>query len=125
MANGKDATRTSIGVSEGAGDVTLRKHAEETLLKAGALQRVIFNSANFSSIVTDARGVIQIFNVGAEHMLGYAAAEVMNKVTSADISDPQDRPRQGIEPRICNHDHDVYMPRYSSKITGNIVRQQT
>jgi PAS domain-containing protein len=45
------------------------------LLRTGALQRAIFNSANFSSIATDARGVIQIFNVGAERMLGYAAAE--------------------------------------------------
>ncbi len=65
------------------------QHAE-ALLKAGALQRAIFNSANFSSIATDAKGVIQIFNVGAERMLGYAAADVMNKITPADISDPQE-----------------------------------
>src|SRR5512132_1222005 len=90
MANGKDVTRTRIGVSEGAGDVTSRKQAEEVLLKAGALQKAIFNSANFSSIATDAKGVIQIFNVGAERMLGYAAADVMNKITPADISDPQE-----------------------------------
>jgi len=56
----------------------------------GALQSAIFNSANFSSIATDAKGVIQIFNVGAERMLGYTAAEVMNKITPADISDPQE-----------------------------------
>lgn len=71
-------------------DNTARKHAEEALLKAGALQSAIFNSANFSSIATDAKGVIQIFNVGAERMLGYTAAEVMNKITPADISDPQE-----------------------------------
>jgi len=69
-------------------DNTARKQAEEALLKAGALQSAIFNSANFSSIATDALGVIQIFNVGAERMLGYTAAEVMNKITPADISDP-------------------------------------
>src|SRR5260221_1159553 len=63
---------------------------QETLLKTGALQRAIFNCANFSSIATDANGVIQIFNVGAERMLGYAAADVMNKITPADISDPQE-----------------------------------
>ncbi|HEV2984742.1 MAG TPA: GAF domain-containing protein, partial [Vicinamibacterales bacterium] len=57
---------------------------------AGPLQSAIFNSANFSSIATDANGVIQIFNVGAERMLGYTAAEVMNKITPADISDPQE-----------------------------------
>src|SRR6187399_1177362 len=71
-------------------DVTARRRAEEELLKAGALQSAIFNSANFSSIATDAKGVIQIFNVGAERMLGYTAADVMNKITPADISDPQE-----------------------------------
>ena len=71
-------------------EITERKQAEEALLKAGALQSAIFNSANFSSIATDAKGVIQIFNVGAERMLGYTAAEVMNKITPADISDPQE-----------------------------------
>ena len=59
-------------------------------LTTGALQSAIFNSANFSSIATDAKGVIQIFNVGAERMLGYTAAEVMNTITPADISDPQE-----------------------------------
>ena len=71
-------------------DITARKQAEEALVKAGALQSAIFNSANFSSIATDAHGVIQIFNVGAERMLGYAAADVMNKISPADISDPQE-----------------------------------
>ena len=67
-----------------------RRQAEEALLKAGALQKAIFNSANFSSIATDAKGVIQIFNVGAERMLGYTAAEVVDKITPAEISDPQE-----------------------------------
>ena len=71
-------------------DITARKQAEEALQKAGALQSAIFNSANFSSIATDARGVIQIFNVGAERMLGYSATEVTNKITPAAISDPQE-----------------------------------
>src|SRR4051812_30686465 len=62
----------------------------ESLLKAGALQSAIINSANFSSIATDARGVIQIFNVGAERMLGHAAADVVNRITPADISDPRE-----------------------------------
>ena len=60
----------------------------EALLKT-ALQSAIFNSANFSSIATDAKGVIQIFNVGAEKMLGYTAAEVTGKLTPADLSDPE------------------------------------
>jgi signal transduction histidine kinase len=64
--------------------------AEDLLLKAGALQRAILNSANYSSIATDARGVIQIFNVGAERMLGYTAEEVVNKITPADLSDKRE-----------------------------------
>ena len=75
-----------------AGTVTViaEVRRQEALLKAGALQNAIFNSANFSSIATDEKGVIQIFNVGAERMLGYAAADVVNKITPADISDPQE-----------------------------------
>jgi PAS domain S-box-containing protein len=86
----RDAQNAVIGYLLIGTDNTARKHAEEALLKAGALQSAIFNSANFSSIATDAKGVIQIFNVGAERMLGYAAADVMNKITPADISDPQE-----------------------------------
>jgi PAS domain-containing protein len=88
MAKCREARRTQSGVSEGAGNVTAREPAEEALLKAGALQKAIFNSANLSSIATDAKGVIQIFNVGAVRMLGYSAVEVMNTITPADISDP-------------------------------------
>jgi len=59
-------------------------------IERGALQDAIFNSAYFSSIATDDRGVIQIFNVGAERMLGYVAVDVVNRITPADISDPQE-----------------------------------
>ncbi|HVS61236.1 MAG TPA: PAS domain S-box protein, partial [Gemmatimonadaceae bacterium] len=86
----RDAQNAIIGYLLIGTDNTARKQAEEALLKAGALQSAIFSSANFSSIATDAKGVIQIFNVGAERMLGYTAAEVMNKITPADISDPQE-----------------------------------
>ncbi len=71
-------------------DISARKHAEEALREAGALQTAIFSSANFSCVATDANGVIQIFNVGAERMLGYTAAEMVNHITPADISDPKD-----------------------------------
>ena len=86
----RDAHDSIIGYLLIGTDNTARKQAEEALLKEGALQRAIFNSANFSSIATDAKGVIQIFNVGAERMLGYAAIDVLNKITPADISDPQE-----------------------------------
>ncbi|MDP3570566.1 MAG: PAS domain S-box protein [Archangium sp.] len=62
----------------------------KTVLDTRALQQAIFNSKNFSSIATDARGVIQIFNVGAEQMLGYLASDVVDMITPADISDPRE-----------------------------------
>nr|WP_295784000.1 PAS domain S-box protein [Rhodoferax sp.] len=70
-------------------DISARKQAEEALREAGALQSAIFNSANFSCIATDTQGLIQIFSVGAERMLGYEAVEVVNLVTPADIADPK------------------------------------
>lgn len=71
-------------------DVVTEVRRAAALLKTGALQNAILNSANFSSIATDEKGVIQLFNVGAERMLGYTALEVVDKITPADISDPQE-----------------------------------
>ena len=84
-------------------DNTARKQAEEALLKAGALQNAIFNSANFSSIATDEKGVIQLFNVGAERMLGYTAIEVVDKITPGRHfrSAGSDRARQSLEPELA------------------------
>ena len=62
----------------------------QALLKTGALQNAILTSANFSIIATDEKGIIQLFNVGAERMLGYQAAEVVNKIKPGDIHDPQE-----------------------------------
>jgi signal transduction histidine kinase/ActR/RegA family two-component response regulator len=61
---------------------------QEALLKTGALQNAILTSANFSIIATDEKGIIQLFNIGAERMLGYMAAEVVNKINPSDIHDP-------------------------------------
>ncbi|HUE22197.1 MAG TPA: PAS domain S-box protein, partial [Bryobacteraceae bacterium] len=87
IETGKIMSNAPVMDAPGA-DVITEVRREEALLKTGALQNAIFNSANFSSIATDEKGVIQIFNVGAERMLGYAAADVVNRITPADISDP-------------------------------------
>ena len=71
-------------------DNSARKKAEDALVKAGALQDAIFSSAYFSCIATDDKGVIQLFNVGAEKMMGYAAADVVNRITPADLHDPRE-----------------------------------
>ena len=79
-----------IAATAGAALAITEHQRQKALLKTGALQTAILNSANFSSIATDERGVIQIFNVGAERMLGYAAKEVVNRITPADISEPEE-----------------------------------
>ena len=102
----RDAQDAIIGYLLIGTDNTARKQAEEALLQAGALQRAIFNSANFSSIATDAKGVIQIFNVGAERMLGYTADEVVNTITAgrSSRSPGTDRARRRVEHRIRHAD---------------------
>lgn len=85
---------TGIGLTlaEEAGktDGTSEARRQSVLLKAGALQNAILNSANFSIIATDEKGIIQLFNVGAERKLGYLAAEVVNRISPSDIHDPQE-----------------------------------
>jgi signal transduction histidine kinase/CheY-like chemotaxis protein len=86
---GKTAAATAtvaLRVPEGV----IETQRQEALLKTGALQNAILNSANFSIIATDEKGIIQLFNVGAERMLGYAAAEVVNKIKPSDMHDPQE-----------------------------------
>ena len=68
-------------------DAITESRRQLALLKTGALQNAILNSANFSIIATDEKGIIQLFNVGAERMLGYSAAEVINKINPSDIHD--------------------------------------
>ena len=74
--------------SNADGNIQMRR--QRALLKAGALQNAILTSANFSIIATDEKGIIQLFNVGAERILGYTAAEVVNKINPSDIHDPQE-----------------------------------
>jgi len=64
--------------------------AKAALPKASALRKAILSSARFSIIATDEKGIIQLFNVGAERMLGYRAAEVVNRISPSDIHDPEE-----------------------------------
>src|ERR1700730_82647 len=74
----------------GSADGIIEGRRQQALLKTGALQNAILTSANFSIIATDEKGIIQLFNVGAERMLGYTAAEVVNRINPSDIHDPQE-----------------------------------
>jgi PAS domain S-box-containing protein len=80
---------TGRAPSDGAKSST-EARAQQTLLKANALQDAILTSATFSIIATDEKGIIQLFNAGAERMLGYRAAEVVNKISPSDIHDPEE-----------------------------------
>ena len=71
-----------------AAELIVESLRQNAVLKTGALQSAILNSANFSIIATDDTGIIQLFNVGAERMLGYSAAEVVNRISPSDMHDP-------------------------------------
>ncbi len=77
----KSGSGNSAGVMQGGPNSVVEFRRQETLLKTGALQDAIFNSAYFSSIATDEKGETQIFNVGAERILGDSALDVVNRVT--------------------------------------------
>ncbi len=80
-----------IGDPEGIAEGTAADSSENVLLlKTEALRAAILSSATFSIIATDAEGVIQLFNVGAERMLGYRAVDVINNIRPSDLHDPQE-----------------------------------
>ncbi len=62
----------------------------QALRQLTSLQRAILNGADYSIISTDQNGIIQTFNAAAEKMLGYAAVEVIGRVTPAIIHDSQE-----------------------------------
>ena len=88
MSKTENGPTLADGAGKAGGITEMRR--QEALLKTGALQNAILTSANFSIIATDEKGIIQLFNVGAERMLGYLAAEVVNKINPSDIHDPQE-----------------------------------
>ena len=78
------------GKDAGKVDDTTELQRGTSPLIAVALQNAILSSATFSIIATDEKGIIQLFNVGAERMLGYTAAEVVNRISPSDIHDQQE-----------------------------------
>jgi signal transduction histidine kinase len=56
-------------------------------VRTRALQDVVVTSGWLSIMATDENGLITTFSVGAERMLGYAAGDVVDKATPADLCD--------------------------------------
>jgi PAS domain S-box-containing protein len=102
-------------IVQDAGEVRLAKvRVDELIVKSGALQQAILNSANFSVIATDEKGIVQLFNAGAELMLGYDASDVVDKITPAEISDPQELRARA---RTLSKEHDAsIMPGFEALV---------
>lgn len=79
---------TDTTPAAGNAEAVSETRRQESLLKTGALQNAILTSASFSIIATDEKGIIQLFNAGAERMLGYNAAEVVNRISPSEMHDP-------------------------------------
>lgn len=65
-------------------------HSDDAQREANALERAILECADYSIISTTPDGVIRTFNRAAERMLGYAAKEVIGKVTPEIIHDREE-----------------------------------
>jgi signal transduction histidine kinase/ActR/RegA family two-component response regulator len=86
----QNTARPQSGITAGTPATPPDRVVRDALLKTGALQAAILTSANFSIIATDETGIIQLFNVGAERLLGYQADDVVNKLRPSDIHDPEE-----------------------------------
>ena len=62
-------------------EMRLRRGIEARLTEALALQEAVLASANYAIVAMDRHGVVKTFNAAAEKMLGYHAAEVIEKAT--------------------------------------------
>jgi PAS domain S-box-containing protein len=71
-----------------AGNAAVRRR--NARLKSEAFHNAILTSAKLAVVAIDADGIIQLFNVGAERMLGYTAAEVVNRITVVELHDEHD-----------------------------------
>ena len=78
-------------------DISAHKAAEQALLSARAeLQGVINAASEIAIIVTNAEGMITLFNSGAERMLGYEASEVVGLRTPLFLHDLQEVVSRGL-----------------------------
>jgi PAS domain S-box-containing protein len=84
------ASETGLLGDHAVADSAATVSSEIERVKTKALQTAILSSATFSIIATDRQGIIQLFNVGAERMLGYRAVDVVNKIKPSDIHDPRE-----------------------------------
>ena len=70
-------------------DITERKEAENSVAAiSGTLQNVLDAAVNVGIISSGPDNTIQVFNKGAENLLGYSAEEIVNKDIGLEFFDP-------------------------------------
>ncbi len=74
---------SETGGSETGGSDTGGSGRQGSELPVARLEGVFRAASRISIIATDRDGIIQVFNSGAEHMLGYAAEELIGRATPA------------------------------------------
>ena len=86
-------------------DSRRRVEVEERMRKVVALQTSILDSVNSSIVAIDLHGSITVFNRQAELMLGYAAQEVIGKLTPSAFHDSKE-----VEARAQDASRDLGRP---------------
>ncbi|MDC8760037.1 response regulator [Janthinobacterium fluminis] len=76
---------------------TLRRARAAEAAAQTQLQAVVDAASEFAIIATDPAGVINLFSVGAQRMLGYAAAEMIGRQSPSPIHLPQEVLARGAE----------------------------
>ncbi len=137
-----DAVGNPVGVQGMFSDVTEKERAEIELHQTRARLQAVLNAATQMSVIaTDMNGLIDVFNTGAERMLGYTADEMIGQQTPAiihlenevrkrseEMSLELGRPVQGIDvffenARQGKHDERewTYVRKDGSHLTVNLV----
>jgi PAS domain S-box-containing protein len=79
-------------------DVTARKRAELDLKHTSSVLRIVLDSATDLSIIAGTPDMtIRVFNKGAEKMLGYAGAELIDTATPLAFHDPAEVEARALE----------------------------
>ncbi|WP_051685918.1 PAS domain S-box protein [Rheinheimera texasensis] len=72
-------------------DITQERAQQQEMQRTRShLQAIIDSSTEAALISTDVQGVIQLFNPGAERLLGYRAEELVGTATPALLHDPEE-----------------------------------
>lgn len=104
-----------VGASKTVRDITAEKNAKAKILELNSsleeqviqrtsqlnelnmlLSSVLSSASQVSIIATDLKGIIQVFNKGAEGLLGYTAEEVVNQHTPSIFHVPEEVTARGL-----------------------------